>query len=54
MTDEYKKGDKVEWKSSQGQISGEVIKKLTSPMETEGHHVAASQDNPGHDPIKAN
>lgn len=46
MTDEFKQGDKVEWKTSQGTTSGEVKKKLTSPTDIKGHHVAASEDNP--------
>lgn len=46
MTDEFKKGDKVQWKTSQGETTGEVEKKLTSPTEIKGHHVAASKDNP--------
>ena len=46
MTEDLKKGDKVEWKTSQGKTSGEVEKKLTSPTEIKGHHVAASKDNP--------
>lgn len=43
---EFKKGDKVEWKTSQGKTTGEVVKKLTSPTDVKGHHVAASEDNP--------
>jgi hypothetical protein len=46
MSDELKKGDKVEWKSSQGIIQGEIEKKLTEPMEIKGHHVSASKDDP--------
>jgi len=46
MSDEFKKGDKVEWESSQGTIEGTVEKKLTQPMEIKGHHVAASKANP--------
>lgn len=46
MTEEFKKGDNVEWKTSQGKTTGEVEKKLTSPIEIKGHHVAASKDNP--------
>ncbi|MGD0474340.1 MAG: DUF2945 domain-containing protein [Candidatus Velthaea sp.] len=38
--------DKVEWSSSQGRVSGTVAKKLTSPTEIKGHHVAALPDNP--------
>ena len=46
VTEELKKGDKVEWKTPQGKTSGEVIEKLTSPTEIKGHHVAAREDNP--------
>lgn len=46
MTEHFKKGDKVEWKTSQGVTEGTVKKKLTSPTDIKGHHVAASKDNP--------
>ncbi|MBD2431005.1 MAG: DUF2945 domain-containing protein [Mastigocladus sp. ERB_26_2] len=46
MTEEFKKGDKVKWNTSQGETTGEVKKKLTSSTEIKGHHVAASQENP--------
>lgn len=46
MTEEFQKGDKVEWKTPQGKTTGEVEKKLTSPTDIKGHHVAASEDNP--------
>ena len=46
MSEQFKKGDKVEWNSAQGKITGEVNKKLTSPTDIKGHHVAASKDNP--------
>ncbi len=46
MADELKKGDKVEWETSQGRTSGTVKKKLTEPIDIKGHHVAASKDNP--------
>lgn len=46
MADELKKGDKVEWETSQGKTSGTVKKKLTEPIDIKGHHVAASKDNP--------
>jgi hypothetical protein len=39
-------GDKVEWHASQGAVRGTVKKKLTSPAEIKGHHVAASRENP--------
>ncbi|RZA34671.1 MAG: DUF2945 domain-containing protein [Lysobacteraceae bacterium] len=46
MADTFKAGDKVQWQSSQGTVHGTVKKKLTSPTEIKGHHVAASKDNP--------
>lgn len=46
MPDELKKGDKVEWNTSQGKTKGTVKKKLTSPIDIKDHHVAASKDNP--------
>jgi len=46
MDDKVKKGDKVEWETSQGKTTGTVKKKLTEPMDIKGHHVAASADNP--------
>jgi hypothetical protein len=46
VTDELKKGDRVKWNTSQGETTGEVEKKLTSPTDIKGHHVAASKDNP--------
>ncbi|MFC7537624.1 DUF2945 domain-containing protein [Sphingomonas sp. GCM10030256] len=42
----FQKGDKVKWASSGGKSVGRVERKLTSPMEIKGHHVAASKDNP--------
>ena len=46
MTQAFKAGDKVEWKSSQDTVTGKVKKKLTTPTDIKGHHVAASKDNP--------
>lgn len=46
MTATFKAGDKVRWESAQGTVHGTVKKKLTSPIEIKGHHVAASADNP--------
>ncbi len=46
MADKLKKGDKVEWETSQGKTSGTVKKKLTEPIDIKGHHVAASEENP--------
>lgn len=41
-----KAGDKVKWNASQGEVTGTVEKKLTSPRMIKGHKVAASKDNP--------
>jgi hypothetical protein len=41
-----KAGDKVSWSSHGGNAHGKVVKKLTSPTDIKGHHVAASKDNP--------
>jgi Hypervirulence associated proteins TUDOR domain len=46
MAKNLKKGDEVEWKSSQGTIKGTVVRRVTRPMEIKGHHVAADADNP--------
>ena len=46
MSKQFKKGDEVSWKSSQGKIEGVVQKKITKPMEIKEHHVAASPENP--------
>jgi hypothetical protein len=46
VPNEFKEGDKVQWESAQGTIKGVVEKKLTQPIDIEGHHVAASKDSP--------
>ncbi|MCC5647582.1 DUF2945 domain-containing protein [Nostoc sp. CHAB 5824] len=46
MAEKFKKGDRVEWNTSQGKTTGKVIKKLTSPTDIKEHHIAASEDNP--------
>jgi len=46
MAGTLKAGDKVQWKSSQGTVTGKVKKKLSTPTDIKGHHVAASKDNP--------
>lgn len=43
---EFKKGDKVSWKSHGGEAHGEVVKKQTSETEIKGHKVAATKDDP--------
>lgn len=42
----FKKGDKVEWDTSQGETHGKVVKGQTSKTQIKGHKVAASNDNP--------
>ena len=46
MANAFKKGDRVEWHSAQGTITGTVQRKLTEPIDIKGHHVAASEDHP--------
>lgn len=46
MAKSFSKGDKVSWNTSQGKTTGKVVKKLTAPTNIEGHHVAASEDEP--------
>lgn len=46
MTKELKKGDKVEWDTSQGKTRGTVEKKQTSETHIKSHKVAASEDDP--------
>ena len=46
MGNTFRQGDRVQWQSSQGMVHGKVKKKLTTPTDIEGHHVAASEDNP--------
>lgn len=46
MEKTLKRGDKVEWETSQGKTTGTVKKKLTSPTKIKTHEVKASKDNP--------
>jgi hypothetical protein len=46
MVQSLKKGDKVEWDTSQGKTKGEVVRKQTSETHIKSHKVAASKDNP--------
>lgn len=43
---EFKKGDKVHWKSHGGEAHGTIEAKQTSPTKIKSHKVAASPDNP--------
>jgi hypothetical protein len=42
----FKRGDPVEWSSSQGTIEGTVQKKLTKAADIKGHHAVASPASP--------
>jgi hypothetical protein len=46
MADDFKKGDKVKWKSHGGEAHGHVEKKITSDMKIKSHQVRASADDP--------
>jgi hypothetical protein len=46
MAEEFKKGDKVKWKSHGGDAHGTVEKKQTSRTTIKGHVVAASPESP--------
>lgn len=46
MTRILKAGDKVKWNSPGGTAKGKVDKKIVSPTQIKGHHVAASPGNP--------
>ena len=46
MAETLKPGDPVEWETPQGKTEGTVEKKLTAPIDIQGHHVAASPENP--------
>lgn len=42
----FKKGDKVEWDSSGGSASGEVVEKVTKETKVKGHTAKASKEEP--------
>ena len=46
MSDEFKKGDLVTWKSHGGTAEGTVERKITSDTEAAGRTVRASKDEP--------
>ena len=46
MAKQLKVGDKVTWETSQGETTGRVVKRQTSPTKIKTHKVAASKDNP--------
>jgi hypothetical protein len=46
MAQDFKKGDRVSWNTSQGRTQGKVVKKLTSDTQIDDHKVSASKDDP--------
>ncbi len=46
MSDKFKKGDKVNWETSQGETEGKVVRKQTSETRIKGHNVKATKDDP--------
>jgi hypothetical protein len=46
MSDDFKKGDKVQWQSHGSTVTGTVEEKITSDTETAGRTVRADSDNP--------
>lgn len=46
MNKDLKKGDQVTWKTSQGETTGTVVKKQTTPTKIKGHEVKASRADP--------
>jgi hypothetical protein len=46
MTQEFKKGDPVEWDTSQGKTEGVVKEKITEPRAFKHHHFEASEEKP--------
>lgn len=46
MPKDLSKGDKVAWNTSQGETTGKVIRKQTSPTKIKGHEVKATKDEP--------
>ena len=46
MSKNLKKGDDVQWNTSQGTTSGTIVQKQTSETHIKGHKVAASKEDP--------
>ena len=46
MTKSFKKGDRVEWKSSGGTSIGVIKEVITEPTNFKNHHFEASPDKP--------
>jgi len=46
MAKNLRKGDRVEWETSQGKTEGKVVKKQTTPTKIKDHTVKASKSDP--------
>lgn len=46
MTEQLKKGDRVEWDSSGGTTHGVIEDIITEPTDFKNHHFEASKDKP--------
>ena len=46
MDHELRPGDKVSWNASQGEVQGEVEKKLTKPIKIKAQTIKASAETP--------
>ena len=46
MSDQFRKGDKVNWKSHGSTVTGTVEEKITPDTESAGRTVRASKDEP--------
>ena len=46
MNKQLKKGDHVNWNTSQGETSGTVVSKVTRTAKVKGHTAKASADEP--------
>lgn len=46
MTKNLRKGDKVEWETSQATTEGKVVRRQTAPTRIKGHEVKASKSDP--------
>ncbi len=46
MTQQFHKGDQVEWDASGGTVRGVVKDIITAPTDFKNHHFAASKEHP--------
>jgi Hypervirulence associated proteins TUDOR domain len=48
MSDDFAKGDRVSWNTSQGRTHGTVVERKTKDFEFSGRHFTASADEPAY------